>query len=30
MDFAMIVEYLGPESDGEVFEATAVGLAVEG
>ena len=30
MDFVMIVEYLGPETDGEVFEATAVGLAVEG
>lgn len=25
MDFALVVEYVGPEPDGEVFEATVVG-----
>lgn len=29
MDFAVVVEYVGPEPDGEVFEATIVGLATD-
>lgn len=29
MDFKLVVEYVGPEADGEVFEATVVGTAVE-
>jgi hypothetical protein len=28
MDLALVVEYVGPEPDGEVFEATIVGTAV--
>ena len=28
MDLAMVVEYIGPDPDGEVFEATVVGTAV--
>lgn len=28
MDFALLVEYVGPEADGEVFEATVVGTTV--
>jgi len=28
MDFALVVEYVGPEVDGEVFEATIVGTAL--
>jgi hypothetical protein len=29
MDFKLVVEYVGPEPDGEVFEATIVGTVVE-
>ena len=29
MDLSIIVEYVGPEADGEVFEATLVGTATE-
>jgi hypothetical protein len=29
MDIKLVVEYVGPESDGEVFEATMVGLATD-
>lgn len=29
MDFKFVVEYVGPEVDGEVFEATVVGTAAE-
>jgi hypothetical protein len=29
MDFTLIVEYVGPEAEGEVFEATVVGTAVD-
>ena len=29
MDLTLVVEYVGPEADGEVFEATLVGTAVE-
>lgn len=29
MDFVLVVRYVGPEPDGEVFEATAVGIAFE-
>ena len=29
MDLALVVEYVGPEADGEVFEATIVGTAIE-
>jgi len=29
MDLAVVVEYVGPEEDGEVFEATLVGTAFE-
>ncbi|HSX22271.1 MAG TPA: hypothetical protein VLE97_05800 [Gaiellaceae bacterium] len=29
MDFKLVVEYVGPEPDGEVFEATVVGLSVD-
>ena len=29
MDISIIVEYVGPEADGEVFEATMVGTATE-
>jgi hypothetical protein len=28
MDFVLDVEYVGPEADGEVFEATVVGISV--
>lgn len=29
MDIKLVVEYVGPESEGEVFEATMVGLATD-
>lgn len=29
MDFTLVVEYVGPEVDGEVFEATVVGLSAD-
>lgn len=29
MDIVLVVEYVGPEAEGEVFEATLVGTAVE-
>lgn len=29
MDISLIVEYVGPDPDGEVFEATMIGTAVE-
>lgn len=29
MDFTLIVEYVGPEAEGEVFEATVVGTGVD-
>lgn len=29
MDFTIVVEYVGPEPDGEVFEATIVGLSTD-
>ena len=29
MDIALVVEYVGPEADGEIFEATMVGTATE-
>jgi hypothetical protein len=29
MDFTLMIEYVGPEADGEVFEATVVGTGVE-
>lgn len=29
MDFILVVEYIGPEPDGEVFEATVVGTTVD-
>lgn len=29
MDFTIVVEYVGPEANGEVFEATVVGLSTE-
>jgi hypothetical protein len=29
MDFTLVVEYVGPEIDGEVFEATVVGLSAD-
>jgi hypothetical protein len=28
MDLALVVEYVGPDPDGEVFEATIVGTAI--
>ena len=29
MDIIVVVEYVGPEANGEVFEATMVGTATE-
>lgn len=29
MDFKLVVEYVGPEADGEIFEATVVGIGAE-
>jgi len=29
MDFTLVIEYVGPEADGEVFEATVVGTGIE-
>lgn len=29
MDFTLVIEYVGPEAEGEVFEATVVGTSVD-